>query len=49
MNGSPQLKVCLKCGIKNKLTLEERRYTCGCGYSEERRDRKAAYSIRHAA
>jgi hypothetical protein len=23
---------------KKKLTLEERRYTCGCGYSEEREE-----------
>jgi putative transposase len=37
-------QICPRCGIKNKLTLEDRRYTCGCGYSEER-DRKAARSI----
>jgi ribosomal protein S27AE len=35
---------CPRCGIKNKLTLEDRRYTCGCGYSEER-EGKAAHSI----
>ncbi|MDR2150876.1 MAG: hypothetical protein LBO67_08750 [Spirochaetaceae bacterium] len=26
--------------MKNTLTLEERRYTCGCGHFEDR-DRKA--------
>jgi transposase len=31
---------CPECGIKNKFTLEERRYTCRYGYSEGR-DRKA--------
>ncbi|MDR2149940.1 MAG: transposase [Spirochaetaceae bacterium] len=31
---------CPECGSKNKLTLEDRRYTCDCGYSEKR-DRKA--------
>jgi ribosomal protein S27AE len=37
-------QICPECGNKNKLTLKERRYTCGCGYSEDR-DRKAAHSI----
>jgi ribosomal protein S27AE len=32
--GSPQLKICPECGSKNKLTLKDRRYTCGCRYAE---------------
>ncbi|MDR2149667.1 MAG: transposase [Spirochaetaceae bacterium] len=34
------IQICPEYGRKNKLTLEDRRYTCGCGYSEDR-DKKA--------
>jgi hypothetical protein len=34
---------CPECGIKNKLTLEEMRYTGGCGYSKERGRKAGVY------
>ena len=32
----PTTKMCPKCGILNAVGLEERTYTCGCGYSKPR-------------
>ncbi|MDR2149397.1 MAG: transposase [Spirochaetaceae bacterium] len=35
---------CPECGRENKFTLKDRRYTCGCRYSEDR-ERKAAHIL----
>jgi len=32
----PSTKLCPNCGILNKITLNERRYNCECGYSNDR-------------
>ncbi|MDR2150597.1 MAG: hypothetical protein LBO67_07270 [Spirochaetaceae bacterium] len=43
-DGSPQQGAVLSAGGRTHSRTQDRRYTCGCGYSEER-DRKAAHSI----
>lgn len=40
----PSTQLCPECGRKNKLSLSERIYICGCGYSEDR-DVKSAICI----
>jgi transposase len=37
-------RLCPRCGKKNKISLEERWYECGCGYSGDR-DTHAARNI----
>lgn len=32
----PSTQLCPSCGLKNKLNLQDRRYKCICGYSEDR-------------
>jgi transposase len=34
---------CPQCGRKNKRTQEDRRYMCGCGYSEDRERKAGVY------
>jgi len=40
----PSTQLCPQCGIKNKLSLNERIYSCECGYTEDR-DVKSAKCI----
>lgn len=40
----PSTQLCPKCGARNKLSLSERTYECGCGFSMDR-DKKSAICI----
>jgi putative transposase len=40
----PSTQLCSACGLLNKLSLDQRTYSCSCGYSEDR-DVHAARNI----
>ena len=42
----PSTQICPQCSLKQKLSLDEREYSCVCGYKEDR-DIKSAICIRN--